>query len=135
MVVGNDLAAVLQTAVESCVSDTTLGAGTAESVKAVTAVTDIWKVPEYYHRFQINCPMKHWIIFRDCKIFCETKGACKTFCKAKTQICKAVWYYKAMNVRIFVLQNIILIIVYSATCGCNYMGCGSPCQDEKMMAA
>lgn len=40
MVVGNDLAAVLQTAVESCVSDTTLGAGTAESVKAVTAVTD-----------------------------------------------------------------------------------------------
>ena len=40
MVVSNDLAAVLQTAVESCVSDTTLGAGTAESVKAVTAVTD-----------------------------------------------------------------------------------------------
>lgn len=40
MVVGNDLAAVLQTAAESCVSDTTLGAGTAESVKAVRAVTD-----------------------------------------------------------------------------------------------
>ena len=40
MVVGDDLAAVLQTAVESCVSDTTLGAGTAESVKAVTVVTD-----------------------------------------------------------------------------------------------
>lgn len=37
MVVSNDLAAVLQ-AVESCVSDTTSGAGTAESVKAVTAV-------------------------------------------------------------------------------------------------
>ena len=40
MVVRNDLAAVLQTVVESCVSDTTLGAGTAESVKAVMAVTD-----------------------------------------------------------------------------------------------
>ena len=36
----NDLAAVLQTAVESCVSDTTSGTETAESVKAVTAVTD-----------------------------------------------------------------------------------------------
>ena len=40
MVVGDDLAAVLQAAVESCVSDTTSGTGTAESVKAVTAVTD-----------------------------------------------------------------------------------------------
>lgn len=40
MVVSNDLAAVLQTVVESCVSDTTLGARTAESVKAVRAVTD-----------------------------------------------------------------------------------------------
>lgn len=40
MVVNDDLAAVLQTAVESCVSDTTSGTGTAESVKAVTAVTD-----------------------------------------------------------------------------------------------
>ena len=39
MVVSNNLSAVLQTAVESCVSDTTLGAGTAESVKAVTTVT------------------------------------------------------------------------------------------------
>lgn len=38
MVVGDDLAAVLQTAVERCVSDTTSGIGTAESVKAVTAV-------------------------------------------------------------------------------------------------
>ncbi len=38
MVVGDDLAAVLQTAVERCVSDTTSGTGTAESVKAVTAV-------------------------------------------------------------------------------------------------
>lgn len=40
MVVSNNLAAVLQTVVESCVSDTTLGARTAESVKAVRAVTD-----------------------------------------------------------------------------------------------
>lgn len=40
MVVSNNLAAVLQAAVESCVPDTTSGAGTAESVKAVTAVAD-----------------------------------------------------------------------------------------------
>lgn len=40
MMVSNALAAVLQTAVESCVSDTASGAGTAESVKAVTVVTD-----------------------------------------------------------------------------------------------
>lgn len=40
MVVSNNLSAVLQAAVESCVSDTTLGAETAESVKAVRAVTD-----------------------------------------------------------------------------------------------
>ena len=40
MVVSDDLAAVLQAAVESCVSDTTSGAETAESVKAVTAVAD-----------------------------------------------------------------------------------------------
>ena len=40
MVVSNNLAVALQTAVESCVSDTTLRAGTAESVKAVRAVTD-----------------------------------------------------------------------------------------------
>lgn len=39
-VVGDDLAATLQTAIESCVSNTTLGAGTAESGKAVTTVTD-----------------------------------------------------------------------------------------------
>lgn len=39
-VVGNDLAATLQTAIESCVSNTTLGVGTAESGKAVTTVTD-----------------------------------------------------------------------------------------------
>jgi len=38
MVVSNNLAAFLQAAVESCVSDTTSGTGTAESVKAVTAV-------------------------------------------------------------------------------------------------
>lgn len=38
MVVGDDLAAVLQTTIERCVSDTTSGTGTAESVKAVTAV-------------------------------------------------------------------------------------------------
>ena len=40
VVVGDDFAAVLQTAVESCVSDTTSGIGTAESVKAVTTITD-----------------------------------------------------------------------------------------------
>jgi hypothetical protein len=40
MVVSDDLAAVLQAAVASCVSDTTSGAETAESVKAVTAVAD-----------------------------------------------------------------------------------------------
>ncbi len=40
MVVGDDLAAVLQTTIERCVSDTTSGTGTAESVKAVTAVAD-----------------------------------------------------------------------------------------------
>ena len=38
MVVGDDLAAVLQTTIERCVSDTTSETGTAESVKAVTAV-------------------------------------------------------------------------------------------------
>lgn len=40
VVVGDDLFAVLQTAVESCVSDTTSGTGTVESVKAVTTITD-----------------------------------------------------------------------------------------------
>ena len=40
MVVGDDLAAVLQTTIERCVSDTTSETGTAESVKAVTAVAD-----------------------------------------------------------------------------------------------
>lgn len=39
-VVGDDLAAALQNAVKSCVSNTTLGVRTAESGKAVTTVTD-----------------------------------------------------------------------------------------------
>ena len=39
-VVGDDLAATLQTAIESCVSNTTLRVGNAESGKAVTTVTD-----------------------------------------------------------------------------------------------
>lgn len=33
-------------------------------------------------------------------------------------------------VRAFVLQNIILIIVYPATCGCNYMGAGAPAKTK-----
>ena len=39
-VVGDDLVATLQTAIESCVSNTTLRVGNAESGKAVTTVTD-----------------------------------------------------------------------------------------------
>lgn len=40
-------------------------------------------------------------------------------------------YYKKVPVICFVLQVIIFDTVYPAMRGCNYMGCRSPCQDEK----
>ena len=73
--------------------------------------------------------------FRLVRISVRQRSSCKTFCKAKSQSSKAVLYYKKVPVICFVLQAIIFDTVYPAMRGCNYMGCRSPCQDEKMIAA